>query len=168
MKMNVALLLKWVWRLDQEEDTIWAKIVKAKYADVEDLFSGNGGGGSQFWKSLHKVKHLFKVGAKHEVRDGTHTSFWLDWWLGNAPLKDAFPDLFAICESRDISVACACRDFDLAIRFRRSLDQEGLRQWRGLLDLVDHVELCPRHDKVSWHLEPSGRFSVKSMYVKLS
>jgi hypothetical protein len=46
-KMNVALLLKWVWRLDQEEDTIWAKIVKAKYVDAEDFFfSGNGVGNS--------------------------------------------------------------------------------------------------------------------------
>jgi hypothetical protein len=45
-KMNVALLLKWVWRLYQEEDTIWAKIVKAKYVDVDDLFSGHGVGNS--------------------------------------------------------------------------------------------------------------------------
>jgi hypothetical protein len=114
------------------------------------------------------VKHLFKVGAKHEVRDGTRTSFWLDWWLGNAPLKDSFLDLFAICESHDIYVACACHDFDLAVPFCHSLNQEGLRQWRELVQRVQDVELVPGRDKVSWHLEQSGKFSVKSMYASLS
>jgi hypothetical protein len=60
-KMNLALLLKWIWRLYQEKDTIWARIIRAKYGDAPDLFSGSGQGGSPFWKSLHKIKHLFKV-----------------------------------------------------------------------------------------------------------
>jgi hypothetical protein len=47
-KMNIALLLKWVWKLYNEDDTIWSKIIKAKYPDASDLFSGSGKGGSQF------------------------------------------------------------------------------------------------------------------------
>jgi hypothetical protein len=86
--MNIALLLKWVWRIYQGEDTIWANLIRAKYNDATDLFGGTTQGGSQFWKSLHKVKHLFKVGAKHDVLDGTRTSFWLDWLLRDAPRKD--------------------------------------------------------------------------------
>jgi hypothetical protein len=74
-KMNLALLLKWVWKLYNEEDTIWSKIINAKYTDAEDLFSGTGQGGSQFWKSDHKVKHFFKIGAKHSVGDGRQTCF---------------------------------------------------------------------------------------------
>jgi hypothetical protein len=57
-KKNIALLLKWVWRIYQEEYTIWAKLIRAKYHDATDFFSGSGHGGSQFWKILHKVKHL--------------------------------------------------------------------------------------------------------------
>jgi hypothetical protein len=33
---------------------------------------------------------------------------------------------------------------------------------------VQDVELVPGRDKVSWHLEQSGKFSVKSMYASLS
>jgi hypothetical protein len=47
-KMNLALLLKWIWRLYQEEDTIWARIIHAKYVDASDLFSGSGQGESPF------------------------------------------------------------------------------------------------------------------------
>jgi hypothetical protein len=42
------------------------------------------------------------------------------------------------------------------------------RQWRELLARVDSVELCPGRDKFSWYLEPWGKFSIKSMYAKLS
>ncbi|XP_051221697.1 uncharacterized mitochondrial protein AtMg00310-like [Lolium perenne] len=121
-KMNMALLSKWVWRLYQDEDTIWARIIRAKYADASDLFAGTSQGGSQFWKNLHKIKHLFKVGAKHEVKDGARTNFWMDWWLGNVPLKDTFPLLFAIFDNQTLSVANAWHNSQLEIRFRRSLD----------------------------------------------
>jgi hypothetical protein len=166
--MNRALLLKWIWRLYQEEDTIWARIIHAKYPDASDLFSGSGQGGSPFWKSLHKIKHLFKVGAKHEVRNGTRTSFWKDWWIGRGPIMESFPSLFAICDNQDISVAEALQHNALQVRFRRSFDQENLRLWGELQGLVNQVSLDTDLDKVSWHLEQAGSYSVKSMYAQLS
>jgi hypothetical protein len=50
-KMNQSLLLKWVWRLYQEEDTIWAKLIRAKYHDANDIFSGNGQGARNFGRA---------------------------------------------------------------------------------------------------------------------
>jgi hypothetical protein len=166
--MNQALLLKWVWRLYQGEDTIWARLIRAKYHDANDIFSGNGQGGSQFWKSLHKVKHLFKAGAKHVVKDGNRTSFWRDWWIESRPLNESFPLLFAICDDESVSVANALQGEGLAIRFRRSLDQGGTIQWRILCALVEGVVLAPGLDQIHWHLDSSGSFSVKSIYFKMS
>ena len=31
--MNEALMLKWIWKIYQMEDTIWAEIIRAKYTD---------------------------------------------------------------------------------------------------------------------------------------
>jgi hypothetical protein len=93
-KMNVALLLKWIGRLYHEEDAMWVQILRAKYPEASDIFAGNGQGGSQFWKSLHKIKHLFKLGAQHTVVDGRRTLFWLDNWHHLGVLNDAFPALF--------------------------------------------------------------------------
>nr|XP_051208064.1 uncharacterized protein LOC127323999 [Lolium perenne] len=166
--MNLALLLKWIWRLYQDEDTIWTRIIRAKYVDASDLFSGFGHGGSPFWKSLHKIKHLFKVGAKHEVRNGIRTNFWKDWWIGRGPIMDSFPMLFAICDNQDISVAEALQHHSLQVRFRRSLDQEGARYWGELQGMLAHVSLGTSQDKVSWHLDQHGSFTVKSMYAQLS
>jgi hypothetical protein len=167
-KMNQALLLKWIWRLYQEEDTIWAKLIRAKYRDADDIFSGSGQGGSPFWKSLHKVKHLFKVGAKHLVRDGACTNFWLDRWIDTRPLKESFPALFAICDDEAVSVAQALQGEGLAIRFRRAFDHACTTQRSDLCDMVDDVGLVHGKDQIRWHLENSGIFLVKSLYFKLS
>jgi hypothetical protein len=77
-KMNVVLMLKWVWRLYQEENTIWATIIRDKYDEASDLSAGSSHGGSQLWKSLHKLKLYFQVGAKFAVQNGVHTIFCLD------------------------------------------------------------------------------------------
>jgi hypothetical protein len=76
--MDVTLMLKWVWRLYQEENTILAKIIRDKYDEASDLFPGSGHGGSQLWKSLNKLKPYFQVGAKFAVENGVCTIFWLD------------------------------------------------------------------------------------------
>jgi hypothetical protein len=62
-KMNIALMLKWVWKLYQPENPIWAQIIRAKYDSANNIFAGSGQGGSQFWRSIHKIKHLFKLEA---------------------------------------------------------------------------------------------------------
>jgi hypothetical protein len=60
----------------------WSQIIRANYAAATDIFTGSGVGGSPLWKSLHKIKHFFKLGAKHMVGDGKRTMFWLDLWVG--------------------------------------------------------------------------------------
>jgi hypothetical protein len=66
-KMNIALLLKWAWRLSQDEDSIWATLIRAKYRNADNLWASSGLGGSQFWKSLNEIKHYFALGAKFVV-----------------------------------------------------------------------------------------------------
>jgi hypothetical protein len=45
-KMNIALLLKWIWRLYQDEDTIWTQILRAKYQNASSILTGSGQGGT--------------------------------------------------------------------------------------------------------------------------
>jgi hypothetical protein len=80
--LNIALMMKWIWKLLQFDDALWAQIIRAKYPAAGNTFVDSGLRGSPFWKSLHKIKHLFKLGTKHEVWDGSCTLFWLDWWHG--------------------------------------------------------------------------------------
>ena len=38
----------------------------------------------------------FKEGVMRKVWNGGKTSFWLDKWVGNAPLCEVFPRLFSL------------------------------------------------------------------------
>ncbi|KAK1604887.1 hypothetical protein QYE76_028560 [Lolium multiflorum] len=124
-------------------------------------------GGSQFWRSIHKIKHFFKLGARYKVRDGQRTLFWLDKWHGDRALKDKFPRLFDIALAQGCSVQQVCGG-STQMGFRRALDAEGLQDWQQLRDVIENAELSEGQDEISWDLEQSGRFSVSSMYRKLS
>jgi hypothetical protein len=77
--MNTTLMLKWIWKLYQGADGLWADLIRAKYLGDRDLFASEvPTQGSQFWKAIQKVKWLFKLGARHLVRNGKRTFFWQD------------------------------------------------------------------------------------------
>jgi hypothetical protein len=103
--MNLALMLKWIWKLYQNAEGLWADLIRAKYLGDRDLFDKEVPiHGSQFWKAIRKIKWHFKSGAKHKVHNGKHTYFWLDWWTRNAPLRACFPRLFSFCSNPFITV----------------------------------------------------------------
>jgi hypothetical protein len=56
---NECLLTKWIWKLNTQPEQLWVRLLKAK--NMQD-FKSRANQGSQFWKSLHKIKHLFKWG----------------------------------------------------------------------------------------------------------
>jgi hypothetical protein len=77
-----------VWKIMQEPNELWFRILQAKYMDSRVFFfHSDNKGSSQFWPGLHKVKHLFKWGALYKVGNGQHCSFWQDVWAGDVPLK---------------------------------------------------------------------------------
>jgi hypothetical protein len=71
---NVCLMTKWIWKLYNHKNCLWVRLLTAKYMRDEDFFKSKGTQGSQFWKSLHKVKHMFKWGAVHKVGNGKKNS----------------------------------------------------------------------------------------------
>jgi hypothetical protein len=73
--MNDCLLVKWIWKILCEPDEFWFKVIKAKYLKGESFFESNDKGSSQFWKGLHKVKHLFKWGPYFRLGMGDFVSF---------------------------------------------------------------------------------------------
>jgi uncharacterized protein YqgQ len=37
--MNIALMLRWIWKLYQNEGGLWADLLRAKYLGYNDFFS---------------------------------------------------------------------------------------------------------------------------------
>jgi hypothetical protein len=57
--MNISLLCKWLWKLENE-DGAWQNILKKKYIHKETLTQATHSvGSSQLWSGLMKVKPTF-------------------------------------------------------------------------------------------------------------
>ncbi|XP_071679612.1 uncharacterized mitochondrial protein AtMg00310-like [Lolium perenne] len=106
--MNKCLMTKWIWKLYAGEQGLWADILRNKYLRSKDLLVDSHRPGSQFWNSIQKVKSAFSQGAKHQVRNGESTRFWVDWWQGQGPLKDHYPTLFDIATDPHVTVSGCC------------------------------------------------------------
>jgi hypothetical protein len=168
--MNIAVMSKWIWRLfdPSEQDKLWFKLLQAKYVNVDNIFASSTQGDSQFWHSINKIKHFFKLGARSSVGGGRRTLFWTDCWLVEAPLAIRFPRLFDSCASKDILVADAMPVSATLLQFCRSFGPVELELWAALVQETSSVDLSNISDSVCWTLEPNGRFSVSSLYRKIN
>jgi hypothetical protein len=162
-------MTKWIWRLFTEDDSklLWLQLLKAKYP-VDQFFSSSPVGGSPFWHSLHKLKDIFKQGARFSPGSNSDVRFWTDHWTGDAALSVRYARLFQICADPEITIVRAYEGDGWRIFFRRSFGEEEVALWVQLVQELEEVVPAEGRDKVSWNLESSGRFSVKSLYNMLS
>jgi hypothetical protein len=124
------------------------------------------------WKHIRREWDKFSNFVHFEVGDGSHVSFWHDWWCGEKSLKQCFPDLFSIVRNKDAMVA------------KNLVVQNGVIQWDVILthsvqDLAMEMVLSffarlysnsVRHtedDRLIWNLSKRGLFDVKSYYEVL-
>jgi hypothetical protein len=57
---NECLIPKWIWKIYNKKGSLWVRLLTVKYMRRGDFYISRENNGSRFWKSLHKVKHLFK------------------------------------------------------------------------------------------------------------
>jgi hypothetical protein len=171
--MNTALMMKWIWKLYQNAEGLWADLIRAKYLGERDLFASEvPTHGSQFWSAIQKIKWLFKLGARDHIRNGKRTFFWQDWWSGLGTLHSRFPRLFSYCDQPFVTVHRAQvldgepGAWRLHFRWQFGLAEavEWENLWREIQDLPSSLD----EDVVGWRLETSGQYSTNSMYRSLA
>jgi hypothetical protein len=149
--MNQAFMLKWIWRMlsGEKKKKLWLKLLRAKYR-CNNFFNSNPSGGSPFWHSLHKLKHMFKLGAKFTPGPRSEVALWTNLWVGEVPLSTRFPMLFDKCSEPLLKVGQARVAGNWSIGFRRSLDPEEVEQWFQLVQVLNGARFDADRDRVSW------------------
>jgi hypothetical protein len=162
-RMNISLLCKWWWKIENEEG-LWQEIVRKKYkikGEIVQLKTKQSN--SPLWNDLIKINDLYLKGRDMKIGNGRDTDFRRDSWCDSIPLKERFRELFDLCNEQKGSVAdVAGRRWRLT--FRRWLDepaQNQLRQLRAILTT------CALGDEKYMEVGESKNFSVKTMYAQL-
>ena len=102
---NKALLTKWLWRLHDESEALWARIIRQKYLvkRIDNIFVSTSRHYSSVWRDISQVilaNDTFNVVLLNclsfEVGDGHTILFWHDYWACNSCFKDLFTSLFSI------------------------------------------------------------------------
>ncbi|GKV53518.1 hypothetical protein SLEP1_g60039, partial [Rubroshorea leprosula] len=112
---NLALLGKWRWRLLEEKEALWRRVVEAKYkVNRKNVWLGDKWDAecSGWWKDIWQLdvglrgrEGWFRKGVKKVVGEGNDTLFWYDRWLGEYPLKDKFNRLFRLSMKKDAIIS---------------------------------------------------------------
>jgi hypothetical protein len=165
--MNLSLLCKWWWKFEKETG-LWQKIVSHKYMRGRTIYSvKHKQTDSPCWSDLLKIKHIYLQGRKIKVRNGKSALFWQDSWLYDSPLCILFPDLFKLCNQKEISVYQGVQETS-AVTFCRWLSDELASSWAKIIQDLEHVQLTDLPDIVLWKLDKKNAFTVKSTYNALT
>ncbi|KAL6343049.1 hypothetical protein AAG906_017861 [Vitis piasezkii] len=153
---NKALLGKWLWRLANENESLWKQIISSKYDLQEGGWCSKGVRdryGVGIWKAIRNGWENFRSHSCFIIGDGTRVKFWKDLWCGNQALEEAFPILFNLS----------------GLRFNRHLNDWEVGEVESLLCKPHPLTIRRGVEDLFWWKEnKNGTFSVKSFYSSLS
>ena len=74
-KMNISLLCKWWWKLDNE-DGLWQTLIKNKYMKQGTISTIKSRlDDSPIWSSLLKIRQIYLRGRKIQTKNGKKITF---------------------------------------------------------------------------------------------
>lgn len=167
---NLALMAKWWWRFQFDSQRLWAQLVKFFYYKNNVFWEFQEEPPricSHFWKGVLKAVKAFRIGARFICANGLKIHFWSDLWIGEQPLRLAFPSLYEIALNKEGSIASQRQDGAWNLAFTHLLSTNRRADLGSLLDLLMKHQWTTGEDTISWTLTNSACFTVKSLYQKL-
>ena len=163
-KFNEALLSKMGWRILQNPDMLCSKVLKGIYFPFSSFMEAKQGTrASWIWSSLLKGREVLKKGCRWHVRSGSDINIWSDLWI------PTLPEFKTTSQKPD----------EVEIYLVKDLLEQGTGEWNLTLlnQLFSHqeqvaIQKIPAcmgigNDKMIWHHDNKGQYSVKSGYKML-
>ncbi|KAJ3689098.1 hypothetical protein LUZ61_018262 [Rhynchospora tenuis] len=155
---NLALLLRWWWRLFNNPDSLWYSFARRLYAkrntDVPPILWNSTG--SFFWRDLFSIRFYFQICTASSVGSGHNTSFWYGNWAGSCLYycsSDTKPP-----SNRFISLRAAMLSRHLLLPAPLTLQQNAL------FEVMDNLLFTGQPDSCLWKLTSNGAYSASSAY----
>ena len=159
---NISLLSKQSWRIINNPDALWVKILKARYFPHCSLYDAvKGSRASWVWNSILKGREAIITNARWQVHNGKKIDVWRDAWVpgieGGKVIPTTLNNRFtALSVSKLIDEDTGEWNINPIIPFITEKDAKA----------ITSIPLCNRldEDRIVWPLERNGCFSVRSTY----
>ncbi|KAK6124264.1 hypothetical protein DH2020_042016 [Rehmannia glutinosa] len=155
---NQALLAKQVWRLIDRPHSLVSRIFKAKYFPQASIFEAVVGSRPSYtWRSLIWGRDLLRDGIRWRVGNGRNINIVSDPWL---------PRPFSFKPVTPSNLISAHHVADLISEGQWNTQLVRQNFWPLDRDLILSIPLSHSNppDKIIWHYEKSGNYSVRSGY----
>ncbi|CAN1161423.1 Putative ribonuclease H protein At1g65750, partial [Linum perenne] len=155
---NLALLAKQGWRIMNNPNALWVRLLKSIYFPRRDFFNAKKGARpSWIWASIFKARDTIALGAIKGIGDGCTVDINYDPWIPSLP---KFLTPFNGCPSRLVSdwidpVSLEWKEEEIA----RYLSPAHIRA-------ILSVPISPQRmkDEWKWSFTKNGVFTVHSAY----
>ncbi|CAN1154439.1 Putative ribonuclease H protein At1g65750, partial [Linum perenne] len=155
---NLALLAKQGWRIINNPDHLWVRMLKGLYfKDTDFLNAKKGKRASWIWASLCDAREVLSLGARRNIMDGASTRAFHDPWIPTLPNFKLDPNRgSATMVSEWIQVET--REWKRHILEEECIDAE-------IAEIVK-IPIGPigENDQWTWHFDNRGRNTVRSGY----
>ncbi|PNY16580.1 ribonuclease H, partial [Trifolium pratense] len=162
---NKALLGKQCWRLLQNPDSLLAKVFKSRYFPRSKFMDANVGYQPSYaWRSLCNSREVIDVGARWLIGNGKDVHIWNDKWL---PAQDKFKVWSPVSNLAPNAMVSDLINLETKM-WDKNLVQNCFNSFEA--EQILNIPLSWRlpADKLIWHWEKNGEFSVRSAYHMLS
>ncbi|XP_019091097.1 PREDICTED: uncharacterized protein LOC109128707 [Camelina sativa] len=166
--MNKALIAKMGWRLINDQDKLWARVVKSNYkvGHIQDTtWTGVKSNSPSTWRSVGAgLREVIGPGHSWVIGDGRIIRFWVNRWLsadtlvGNG-LDNVLP-VNEVVLARDLWIEGVGWDMSWIAMY--------IPEYK-ILELMSVVvdNFTGAQDRLSWGLTSDGKFTVCSAYQML-
>lgn len=137
---NQSLMMKWLWKLAADEQSLWTKVVTEKYGTEGKWTtkSVRSPYDASLWKSIRNLWPKLINKSKFKVGNGRKISLWDDNWLGQGLLKDLFPDIYSLNQQQEVILHEAWTNQGWNLTFRRLLNDWEIER---VIDFYNTLEL---------------------------
>ncbi|GJR84770.1 reverse transcriptase [Tanacetum coccineum] len=159
---NMGLLAKQGWRLLINPDAFWGRILKGIYFPSSNfLVAKKGSHPSWLWSSLLHDRDLLLQGVRWKVGNGRSISFWTQKWV---PFSDVFyiRSPLGLFHNRN-TVSDFIEDGHWNVR---KLGKH-ISATKAEMVLQIPISQTGSSDKLIWHFDPNGQYTVKSGYKQV-
>ncbi|XP_058195012.1 uncharacterized protein LOC131311532 [Rhododendron vialii] len=158
---NEALLAKQAWRLLMNPNSYWAKMMKGLYFPNSNFLTAvRGKKASWAWTSMLKGREVLCKGLRWQVSGGREINFWEDKWVPSIQnFKVNTPKPHG-CQIQKVSevIRPGMQGWDVN-KLRRVISEDEVN---AIVKIA--LPSNPRRDRLIWHYNSQGIYTVKSGY----